>query len=84
MHTDGEEQGRGLGRDVQNVPDDGILFNFYSHESDLLVFIFDYYNRTCGKKQEESRKRYAAAPQIFCGGVVDDQSISRSSVQTTP
>ena len=75
VHTDGEEQGCGLGRDVQNVPDDGILFNFYSHYNDLLVFICDYYNRTCGKKQEESRKRYAAAPQIFRGKVADDQSI---------
>ena len=31
MHTDGEEQGSRVGRDVQNVADDSGFFNFNSH-----------------------------------------------------
>ena len=31
VHTDGEEQGSGLRRYVQNVADDGFFFNFNSH-----------------------------------------------------
>ena len=36
VHSDGEEQGSALGRNVQNVADDGFFFNFNSHDNDLL------------------------------------------------
>jgi hypothetical protein len=39
VHTDGEEQRRSLGCDVQNVANDGFFFNLNSHDYDL-QFIF--------------------------------------------
>ena len=39
VHADGEEQGRGLGRDIQHITDNGGLFNFNSHDNDLLWLI---------------------------------------------
>ena len=41
MHTDGEEQGSALGRDVQNITDDGFFLDFNSHENDLLSVSWD-------------------------------------------
>ena len=52
MHTDGEEQRRALGRDIQNISDNGVLFNFHSHDRCPPKFhLCPYYNRTLGKKQ---------------------------------
>jgi hypothetical protein len=39
VHADGEEQGSGLGCDIQNVADDGGLFDFNSHNNSLLNFV---------------------------------------------
>ena len=36
VHSNRKKQGRALGCDVQNVADDGFLFNFNSHDNDLL------------------------------------------------
>jgi hypothetical protein len=36
MHADGEEQGRSVGRNIQNITDDGFFFNLDSHLYDLL------------------------------------------------
>jgi hypothetical protein len=33
MHADGEEQGGSLRSNIQNIADDGILFNFDSHDN---------------------------------------------------
>ena len=37
MHADGEEQRRTLGRDIQNVSDNGVLFNVSRRASSLPV-----------------------------------------------
>lgn len=39
VHADCHEQRSGLRRDVENVADDGGLFNFYSHDCGLLSVI---------------------------------------------
>ena len=39
VHADRKEEGRGLGRDIQNVTDDGVFFNF-CHECGLLLFFY--------------------------------------------
>ena len=52
VHADGKKQGSGLRRYVQNITDDGIFFDFNSHNNDLLLQFFAYYNPTAEKKQE--------------------------------
>ena len=39
VHANGEEQGSGVGRNVQHIADDSSLFNLYSHDNSL-QFIF--------------------------------------------
>jgi hypothetical protein len=31
VHADGKEQGSCVGGDIQNITDDGVFFDFYSH-----------------------------------------------------
>jgi hypothetical protein len=39
VHADGEEQGSGVGGDIQNITDDGGFFDLNSHDNDLLFTI---------------------------------------------
>jgi hypothetical protein len=32
VHANGKEQGSSMGRDIQNIANDGILFDFNSHD----------------------------------------------------
>jgi hypothetical protein len=41
VHADGEEQGSGLRRHIQNIADDSSLFNLNSHDNDLQFVITD-------------------------------------------
>ena len=40
VHTDGHEQRSSFGRDIQNIADDGGLFDLCSHKNDLLCIFY--------------------------------------------
>ena len=51
VHTDSEEQGSSVGCDIQNITDDGGLFNLNRQNYDLLLQLLPYYNLPFAKKQ---------------------------------
>jgi hypothetical protein len=57
MHADGEEQGSGLGSDIQNVADDSGLFDLNSHDNSLL-FVFTRHIITPAAEKNKRKKRY--------------------------